>query len=160
MLTLIDTDTFTPQRDSCNNSCNKQCARCYQRLADQQHKALVKGLLSPSTKLLISAVMITQMPKQLATKTSSTQAGVGKPAYPRNSTKARIPDLVTPASAPSCNARAVSGLPFTWAAVATAAGPAAALAAMSSAARAKNTHTMILTVSKDKEIYAVDEDWD
>lgn len=98
-------------------------------------------VLSPRTRLLISAVTSTQIPKLLASKMRSIQAGVGIPAYAMNSTNAKTPDLVTPAKAPNCNARAVSSPPLTWIAVATAAGPAAAFAAMSRAARAKNVHT-------------------
>lgn len=100
-------------------------------------------LLSPRTKLLTSAVTRTQIPKQLATRTNSIHAGVGKPANPANSTNANTPDLVTPARAPICIALAVSGLPLTFAAVATAAGPAAAFTATSNAARAKNVHTRV-----------------
>lgn len=81
------------------------------------------------------------MPKLLASKIRSIHAGVGIPAYATNSTNAKTPDFVTPARAPNCNARAVRTPPLTWTAVATAAGPAAAFAAMSRAARAKNVHT-------------------
>jgi hypothetical protein len=88
-------------------------------------------------------VTSTQIPKLLASKIRSIHAGVGIPAYAMNSTNARTPDLVTPARAPNCSARAVSTPPLTWIAVATAAGPAAAFAAMSRAARAKNVHTGI-----------------
>lgn len=108
-------------------------------------------LPSPSTKLLISAVTSTQIPKLLATRINSIHAGVGRPAYDRNSTKARIPDLVTPARAPSCSALAVSLLPLAWMAVATAAGPAAALAAISRAARAKNAQTKDESLSEDDQ---------
>ena len=106
-------------------------------------------ILSPRTRLLISAVTKTQIPKLLASNISNTHAGVGIPAYAMNSTNASTPDLVTPARAPSWSERAVSLAPLRWIAVATAAGPAAAFAAMSRAARAKNVLTLWVEVLLD-----------
>lgn len=110
-------------------------------------------ILSPRTRLLISAVTKTQIPKLLASNKSNIHAGVGIPAYAMNSTNASTPDLVTPARAPSCSARAVSSAPLMWIAVATAAGPAAPFAAMSRAARAKNVLTLWVGVLLDGGVW-------
>lgn len=157
-LTLVYPNTLPTQWYRSNNSCNQQTTGCCPtetpfelafhlpnklKLNPQSLEVEWIHILSPRTRLLISAVTKTQIPKLLASNISNTHAGVGIPAYAMNSTNASTPDLVTPARAPSWSARAVSSAPLRWIAVATAAGPAAAFAAMSRAARAKNVLTLL-----------------